>query len=732
MIFRVLAGILRHRRLRSAPAAAGAAVLMSTAAVAGDGTLELTWAWSVPRPSDVSAVVLDSDTDGVQEIVLTDRTVVQSLRISNGELTQLWTSLPLEPAVRALALSPGNGTGPPEVLAATAAEIRILDPRSGVLVRSVSSAVGDLHEIAVADVESDGELEIVSCGYSGIAIQDLSTGATIATTPSGACDQLLTGQLDSDTPLEILVADDDEGVRVFDGASLESEWVEPSPGGHLAQIGQLDGEGPLEILTYSYDHPIRAWKGTSGELLWQRADLTVLSWVPFDLASDPAQELVIGGWDTWPDPTFILDGRTGATLATLDVERPDWMVIGEVDADAAPELVWASGHLSSDGDFIRVSDLTTGELEAESLGLEGYFFGLHAQRSATSGLVELLVSGSNFDYVEHGNVLALSAVDGRFLELVDLPMVPNGPRSAGRISGLDLDGAAPLELLSTFNDLSTTSVECFDRSDAHLRWRMFVPEGSEAGQPATAELDGDTRPEILIPIEYYQPAYELRLVAVEGESGWLKWSSPSLGGPSSSYQAMVDYALGDIDGDGVDEIVFISGQFANEGLGILDAANGGVILPRVPGLGYSQLELAQLDADSALEIVATDFDGQLLIVDPATGGTESILGSTGSRVEIMVAADFTSDGVSDFATASYRRLTLTDGFTGETIWSAPFLGERSTDLAELLAFDGDGDGKPELAVANSWGIAVFSSPSHPVFRDGFESGNTSQWSDWQP
>jgi hypothetical protein len=718
-----------EQRIRRRRAASASILALSVAASAarGQGLLELEWAWTLPKPSAVPALLHDIDGDGRDEILLSNGLSIQSLRNQDGDLEQIWTTLPLPDRIQAAVLAPSpSGTGG-EIVAASGLEFRTFDASSGQPLRSFSMTVNGAFEVRVADIEGDAARELIACSLGGLEVYDLDSGGSLRVNDTAPCETLAVEPFDADPQLDLLVSGGGEGVRVYDGVTLQLEWSAPSPDASVAWSGQLDGSGPFEIVTTAYAQPVRVWSGTSGVLLWEHPGGSVSSMKAVNLAGDEAEELAISFFEPWLEDLIVLDGRTGLEIDSLPWARLGWMSFGQLDDDSSLELVWADGTFSSGEDRLLVADVEARVVEAASPEYAGGFRDLHAGRLAPSGPVEIVALASLGAYsFGPPAVVSWESWSGRALGISPYPQELEEFRSADLLGIRDLDDHSPDELVIFLSEGQGGVVARFDRGDDEPHWTLSTPPDGTLVGAALTEIDGDSELELVLSLTH--DSADLRFYAFAAENAWLMWGSPFLLDPAFEN----DFEIGDVVGDETRELVYSSRWSDQFHLGLLSAADGSPLLPPVSTIEVIDLELVELDADPELEIVASDATGRLSVLDPETGEVESVLANPGTWIEKLEVADWTLDGVPDFAALGIDELQVIDGATGSIAWTAPFLGNQYGMINDVLALTTGTGGRPRLAVASDWGLALFRIAELPVFADGFESGDTLAWSVTSP
>jgi hypothetical protein len=693
--------------------------------------LELAWAWTLPHSSLVPGSVVDVGRNGIDEILVSNGRSWQILRVADG-LEQVSTSLPFEGGVQAVAGVETVG-GSLEIAVLNRGVVSVQDALTATELRKFPGGMYGLDRLAVVDLDASGSLSAIACGSYGMSILDYATGTVVAAIPAARCLNLDVGQLDLDAALEIAIDFYPDGTTVLDGATLEVQWSTGGNPEHNPVIANLDGEGPAELVTGTYSPDVLTARSlVTGDVLWS-VGLTGFWYLEgADLRADSAEELLVAEYGPGSDQQIdILDGRTGEVLGVLPDSLADWTAVGQFDGDAGLEVAWSLDGQGGDGRIV-VTDSSSGQVEAESPPFRGFFSHLAPARLRPNEPISLMAPAWALESYTLGNPFAWNARSGELLEISHVPdwLGDDFVRMLFALP-VDADGDGVQEvILGLQGDSSNDAIACLESGGTEIRWLVHA-SGALAKAPATSlDIDGDSKPELIVVTSIQTPAgSRLRVLALEAESGALKWSSAALGPAGAGYAWFLDYAVGDVDGDGLPDVVLLGDSYFSEFITIISAVSGDTLLPST-SLRARRIELTQRDSDSAAEIVALGSytsTFSLIVVDPATGAAESTILESGAGVDLLSIADWTRDGVADFAISTWRRLKIVDGASLEFVWTSPFLGD-SLSSEHLLSGDPDADGFPDLAVALQSGVAMFSPLSLFVFSDGFESGNTGEWS----
>jgi hypothetical protein len=356
------------------------------------------------------------------------------------------------------------------------------------------------------------------------------------------------------------------------------------------------------------------------------------------------------------------DGTLGAVSAFGTVASPIDIVAGDLDRDGKLDLVVASGSASQ---LVYVHQ----GLGVGTLGT-GVGFGV--------GVVPARIGLADFDR------------DGR----LDLVVVS----SAGH-------------RVKVFQGNGSTTAPVFGGllSDLDLSAGSLGPAAAAAGD---FDRDGDLDLAVAL-----QLANQVRVFtgspsgALGGGTNYTVGSQPG------------DVAAADVDGDGFLDLVVANGASAS--VSVLEGGAGGTFAAPVAITGVGQprrVALADLDRDGVLDLAVLDgaaaprivtFRGNPL-ASPLFVATPYAVGLTGSSSpQALAVGDFTSDGRADLVAAlwstSQVALVKNDdsGSTclASSFGAAPSYGAGSGPVAAAAA-DLDGDGRPDLVVADQTGSAV--------------------------
>jgi hypothetical protein len=378
----------------------------------------------------------------------------------------------------------------------------------------------------------------------------------------------------------------------------------------------------------------------------------------------------------------VSDLHSGAVAWSAAVSWGTSTAAAQLDADDALEIV-------VDGTPGEVRDGATGALEWSYA--EGFEMPLLGNIDADPDTTELLV--------HTGTVIRIFQT-APFSPTSDL-IVGFGVR-ATQLADFDHDGVMDVVLGS---NLGFDILDLVAGSSRHLP--LVAPSGT------FASVDGDDDLELVEPGPYFGGDGPL-LQIFDAHDGSLEATIAGAPGGATAI------GMADLDGDGRDEVVTLlrSGDGATATLGIRDAATGVLLrealLPVLQGAHSSNLAIASIDGDDALEIVVAmghHFGGRLFAIDGVTldlqwsiNPQEPQLRSVMLR-EVRI-ADVDLDGQAEIvALSSQMRVHVLDASSGEPEWQA--IGLDTNGNQSIAVAQTDHDPALEIVVWNGQALEAY-------------------------
>jgi poly-gamma-glutamate capsule biosynthesis protein CapA/YwtB (metallophosphatase superfamily)/outer membrane protein assembly factor BamB len=345
-----------------------------------------------------------------------------------------------------------------------------------------------------------------------------------------------------------------------------------------------------------------------------------------DLDGDQRPEIALGmGSPGGPSALYVLDAEGGIAWESDLQGQVNDLECGDVDGDGTNEIVVATGLLNEPGEVVTL----------DSRGQIGWSFGTEAS------VLDVELGGL-------GGNAARPVVAGEWGAFGDTIYVLNGDGSLrwkhptdGSVQCVavgDLDGDGSEEVMAGADDVYVLS------SDGTLRWRY--PSGGYVRRLLLGPPTNDQSGLVLSLIDYPAPS-----ILALGAQGSLSWrfdlsSSPTaalLTGMSDDEQYLLagsadgtvcslardgslhwrtqmggpvsDVALGDVNADGISEVVVGTGDsFSSGGIYVLDISTGAVLAFYEERDGVGALDVAELDAQAGEEIVSGSASGEITLL----------------------------------------------------------------------------------------------------------------------
>jgi hypothetical protein len=292
-------------------------------------------------------------------------------------------------------------------------------------------------------------------------------------------------------------------------------------------------------------------------------------------------------------------------------------------------------------------------------------------------------------------VVQLGAGDGSFHDPVDIALA-SPPRSA--VAG-DVNHDGKLDLIVLTSDTTVTESVLLGNGDGTFQARIDQPAASDVFEIATADLNGDGKSDLVESHSSDAPFLSVQLG--DGDGHFHPGGDVALLGPSGQPGP---FALVDLDGDGMIDLVTIAGDSVRVLLGNGD----GTFRDKIDyptGIAPSALAVADLSGDGKPDLVVTgttqaagNFVRVMLGVGDGTFTTKGDVAA--AHADNIKVADVTGDGVPDVVTfgGDVHTLSLLVGHGDGTLEPALELGADATGGGMVIA-DVTGDGRPDILLS---------------------------------
>ncbi|MEM7351890.1 MAG: FG-GAP-like repeat-containing protein [Acidobacteriota bacterium] len=490
----------------------------------------------------------------------------------------------------------------------------------------------------------------------------------------------------------------------YDGSGYPQVWARHQYTEDIRSLrtADLDGDGDDEVLV-GVDQDILIYDGLDPVLTQTVAtnasEIRGLNVV--DVDSDGALELVFCD----ASRLFVHDLATGAQeylgsgFGGLD------LAIGNVDADTGLEIVIGNG--TSTG---WVLDGATRAVEWTNAS----GFGDHVDLGDfdSDGMAEIVAAFRWND---------ISVFDADLQAEAYMIPVTN---ELGAMQVLDVENDGALDIV--YGNGQWGSIHAHDGASGALKWSRSNPEHGVTDL-TIADVDGDGDRELLWGAGFSSSGEDF-LFVVDTFSLTQEWQSAHITGP---FRAL-DH--GDLDGDGRPELVhgsFESDAGSGDGLYFVhDAATQTLEFTSGEPTGSNwtglwRLRQANIDGDPQNELfvtTSTTYTGKIIAYDGSSHTEQwQVATESGLTFLAMQVADVDADGALEIIASTGREHTGASGVylyvygaaSGALEWQSASLGANFVDFPLLRVADVDGDGVLEMLVGREGGeLQVFDGISH--------------------
>ncbi|HYB99831.1 MAG TPA: VCBS repeat-containing protein [Candidatus Limnocylindrales bacterium] len=478
--------------------------------------------------------------------------------------------------------------------------------------------VGDdaVWQTASADADNDGSLDLVALTATATYLYDPSTLLLRRTIPVGGS---AFGIADVDGSPGVEIAYDSGYVVSQDGAAFTLDWDYTQAFGAYFAVGDLDGNGRAEIVAAEQWHNLRAFDAKTRSVKWhRRTDLDISALSIHDMTGDGVGEVV---WaEAQRTRIHILAGDDGRPLDTIEYEEPGVgdTVVYDADGDGRLEFVFSAGVNISSGKHIRVLDLATLALEYVTVQRDPGFFGLAVGDVDGDGRKEY-VSASFLSESSYGTgiVSVYDAANYRFRWQTgpdSMPHMSTGLRDLV-LADLNKDGAE--EIIVSGDEGYAGAFFVIDGKKRKMtEWHSY-DDGSSFNVIAVGDVDADGRLDLVAAGDKVHTGSPGTFVyVINPRSGNVRWTSHSL---TESWEGAYDLKLANLDADPALEIIASLGHvFVFDG-----RTHEGWQTERNDFWAVAPMPVSGDPTRS--QLVAGSNDGRLWLLNAATG-SPSVLG----------------------------------------------------------------------------------------------------------
>jgi hypothetical protein len=496
-------------------------------------------------------------------------------------------------------------------------------------------------------------------------------------------------------------------------------------------IGDLDGDGRPDLAVANFSsQSVSVLRNTS-----VGGNITFAARMNYATGASPTS-VALGDLNGDGRPDLAVANRVSNTVSVLrntsgggnitfaarvdyaTGSNPQSVAIGDLDGDGRPDLAVANSFNGAGGNTVSVLRNTSGGGNITFAARVDYATGSNPQSVAIGdldgdGRPDLAVANSfNGAGGNTVSVLRNTSPGAGNVNFADRVNYATGSRPLSVVMGdLDGDGRPDLALANSFNGAGGNTVSVLRNTsgggNVTLAARVDYATGSNPLSVAMGDLDGDGRHDLAV-------ANSLS-GAVGNTVSVLRNTS---GGGDITFAARVDYAtgsnpysvaIGDLDGDGRHDLAVANGNINS--VSVLRNLGNGVFVARVDyptGTGLQSVAIGDLNGDGRPDLALAGGLNTVSVLRNTSSGAGNVTFAarvdyaTGTGPYSVVIGDLDGDGRPDLAVAN---------FAGDSVSVLRNLGNgmfavrmdyaTGTRPCSVSIGDMDGDGRPDLAVANS-------------------------------
>jgi hypothetical protein len=655
-----------------------------------------------------------------------------------------------------------DGDGKPDISVAhfgsTVSVFRNLSS-SGVisLATNVDFATGTQSSgIAIGDIDNDGKTDIAVSNWGSADVSVLrntgspgtitfATKVDISAGPNPNC--VAVGDLDGDGKLDMVVANiytaTARALRNTSGVGSISfdEGISLTTGDNPTHIiiGDMDGDSKADLVVANkVSSTISTFRntGSSGTISFAtKVDFATGS-VPTDVATGDINgdgKLDIATVNG-PDNTVSVFRSTGSSGTISFAAKEDFatglsptcVAIGDVDGDGKPDIA-VSNH---DGPSLSIIKNNPLELPPTISSI--------SPAVANPGTT-VTVTGTHFNATPANNIVYFGATRATVTVAGSTSLAATVPTGATYKEVSVNNTASAYTGYSQYPFLPTFENSAYIPATVQFAAKTDFTSGFTPKSAAIGDIDGDGKPDMVV------ANYSANTISVYRNTS----SSGSV--TSGSFATQVTFAtgtgsfpysvaIGDIDGDGKSDLAVANSGSATVSVFRNSASSGsitsGSFAPRVTfatGSNPTSVAICDIDGDGKPDLgVANQGSNSVSVLRNASSSGSITSGSffpqvtfsAGLQPYSIAIGDIDGDGKPDMAVANYSSVTVSvfrNTGISDNITPLSFAGQvtfasggqpRSVAIGDI-----DGDGKPDLAVAN------YSAATVSVLRNTGSSGS---------
>jgi len=283
------------------------------------------------------------------------------------------------------------------------------------------SATEAVTDIAAGNVDADSDLEIVAITNTKTYVFNAATLA-LEWTASWGGHTVLIADLENDGQNEIIIAGSDG--TVLNAYTQTFKWGLAGGFGSCVAVGDVDNDGKPEIVGGNgyYSGGVKIVNGDT-MTVFSLPGLNSEGITTGDANNDGQTELIIGPNQWGSIEGYSISGTTGTKIWSInDPEHGTMgMTVGDPDGDGKNEIVWGSGWTSSGADSLFVGNANTQTIEYRAPDLDGWFSQAIGDLDGDGDLELVIASASTESGYSSGSLTILDYATRQFVAKISVP-----------------------------------------------------------------------------------------------------------------------------------------------------------------------------------------------------------------------------------------------------------------------------------------------------------------------
>ncbi|NOU47928.1 MAG: T9SS type A sorting domain-containing protein [Bacteroidales bacterium] len=542
------------------------------------------------------------------------------------------------------------------------------------------------------DADNDGSQELVCCTKNTTYLLN-NIGFGIKRKIAFGSDDMRCGNVDADSLVELIYSDG-RVLRIEPGVQDPVMlWQFNTPSFYnrnCVLLQDIDDDGKEEILysngsLYIYDADIQSQK-----LKIELESDQIQGFHLIDLAENHEKRIVVGS--NYDDVFFFdLNGVQTGELQNI-ANGVSEFIVDDFDNDSITELMWGTGNLSTESDYLCIYDLSAGEFEWISSAFEWPFSDVEIIDIDKDGKVEIIT------LMEEGVLTAFDAETHlRKWQISNIiPDLWDGARDF-EISDIDNDNVN--EIIIVCDQSYEASIWIIDGNTLEVEsHHLFNEDISRFNELKIADLDNNGTKEIIAGNFY--GVYIINPINYS-----IQWYSPKEENGNDSS----DLLIGNIDNDANSEIIKLN--FGH--IICFDGITHDTL--HVAGNRFSAICFYDIDKNGTNEIIAGTYDGDIGYVNVTNHNITWFPAKFDESIDGISVFDIPDTETSGFAVMSKGKLYFSDKFGNK--FPPVTLSNYYTYFGLIKQSDYNNDGIKEIFVVTEEMISEYNAACYTTIGE---------------